>query len=546
MIDTGRIQSGFDAELMLGKGWLLLAIQTLSSNGVIDLPLGITITDVTIIDDPEWNLELATNIENFSVHAKMHIVDDAFVIETDIGISFQIDIPKLGDLADTPTLKRAISDNNLYENAMALLFNLDIRATPQDQEPLPVGQHLARGSEDKVVSFLPVGQHVALGVARESLDRFANNIWHTELRDVDGSHPLPRPGEDKKGHWNKVAVSLNRDRIKFTLKGEVPIDLWPDADVSLEMKLKPNLVGGKLTFEMDTDLDVDTGFWGDVLGFTIGALTGFLIGIFTGGLILIPSLGLEAVIVLEIGEYAVGEVIERRILAKDTDGHMISGLICNNNILHFAYPTPSEDGFSVGMLDAIPSSIPIYIDKNDPLFNRIISIKSVFDEIELDNNGLAVAGTAESFDLFEVQPAILEEAIYDGDTLKQLRYHGTVSSEDIVLSLEDVLERLGENELKPPLRSKVQIYNPVLQVPAGKLCCPCLKPVQIHRENTIITRIRFDTGLELNTQDAVFLQDHAGVYVKGLQLIHPKNGNPYFRAPANYTTEDNFESLPTF
>lgn len=31
-----------------------------------------------------------------------------------------------------------------------------------------------------------------------------------------------------------------------------------------------------------------------------------------------------------------------------------------------------------------------------------------------------------------------------------------------------------------------------------------------------------------------------------LQLIHPKNGKPYFRAPANESTDDNLESLPEF
>jgi hypothetical protein len=73
-----------------------------------------------------------------------------------------------------------------------------------------------------------------------------------------------------------------------------------------------------------------------------------------------------------------------------------------------------------------------------------------------------------------------------------------------------------------------------------------LIPTHIRRKDTVITRIKFDTGLELNTSDAVLLQDNAGVYLKGLQLIHPKNYNPYFRAPANKTEADNFEELSEF
>jgi hypothetical protein len=73
-----------------------------------------------------------------------------------------------------------------------------------------------------------------------------------------------------------------------------------------------------------------------------------------------------------------------------------------------------------------------------------------------------------------------------------------------------------------------------------------LIPTHIKRKATVITRIKFDTGLELDTADAVLLQDKAGVYLKGLQLIHPSNANPYFRAPANETKADNLEELPRF
>jgi hypothetical protein len=52
MVDTTRIQSGFDAKLQLGSFWFLSAIQTLIDNGVVDLPDGIDVTDIQIFDDP--------------------------------------------------------------------------------------------------------------------------------------------------------------------------------------------------------------------------------------------------------------------------------------------------------------------------------------------------------------------------------------------------------------------------------------------------------------------------------------------------------------
>ncbi|MEZ4917734.1 MAG: hypothetical protein R2792_01415 [Saprospiraceae bacterium] len=391
MIDTTRIQSGFDAELMIGKKWFLTAINTLEANGVLDLPNGISIVDINVIDDPDWDLELITNL-GIRVKAKMSISNNKFSFLTDFNnTSFEINMPNLGRLAGTPSLKKVIGDSE-YENAMALLFNLDIRASAQDLEPLPPGQHVPRGNPDDAQSFLPTGQHIALGIPREAFFRFGNNIWHTQLRDVDGSHPLPQPGDSKRGDWKRVKVSVTQERIRFTLEGEVPIDLWPDANVYLELDLKPKLVDGKLTFSIDTDLDVDTGFWGDVLAFTIGALVGLLIAFFTGGLILIPSIGLGAVIVLEIVEYAAGEIIERIIVAKDEHGNVIKSFVCDDQLVKLASPKPSEGGFSINVLDAIPSSIPIFVDQNDPLFNRMLIVKAIFDEIKLNGKGLAVAG----------------------------------------------------------------------------------------------------------------------------------------------------------
>lgn len=545
MVDTSRIQSGFDAELQLGRLWFLTAIQALIDNGVIELPDIVSITDVQIIDDPDWDLEMQTNI-GITVNASVEIIDNKFVFTTDFDDNdFEIDLPNFGQLAAPPLLQKVIGDND-FENVMSLLINLDLRASAQNEEPLPAGDHLQRGNPDNAVTFLPNGQHVALGLAKESFRRFANNIWHTELRDDDGSHPLPQPGEDKKGDWKRVKVSLNKHRIKFTLEGEVPIDLWPDADVSLELKLKPKLENGKLTFAIDTDLDVDTGFWGDVLAFTVGALLGLLIAIFTGGLVLVPALGLGAVIILEVAEYVVGEVIERRIVARDSDGRQLTHQVCSEEIVKFGFPQPTDDGISIGALDAIPTSIPVFNDTDDALFIRTVAIAAIYDEITLDGKGLAVAGKSEPAELFEPQVARLVESTYEQDDLKQLRYTVPSTGDEVTLELDEVMVRLSDNELRPPVKAESELDDLVLDIPSGKLCCPCLKPTHIRRVDTVITRIRFDTGLELNTADAVRLQDNAGVYLQGLQLIHPSNANPYFRAPANQTEEDNFEELPEF
>ena len=99
MINTTRIQSGFDAELMLGKKWFLTAIQALSENGGLSLPNGITITDINIIDDPDWDFDLVTSI-GFTVQATMSVVNNQFSFITSFdNTGFQIDMPNFGQLA---------------------------------------------------------------------------------------------------------------------------------------------------------------------------------------------------------------------------------------------------------------------------------------------------------------------------------------------------------------------------------------------------------------------------------------------------------------
>jgi hypothetical protein len=175
-----------------------------------------------------------------------------------------------------------------------------------------------------------------------------------------------------------------------------------------------------------------------------------------------------------------------------------------------------------------------------------VIVAANYDEITLDGKGLAIAGKSGPTELFEPQVARLVESIYEQDDLKKLKYKVPSSSNEVTLDLDEVMGRLAENELKPPVRVESELEDPVLDIPCGKLCCSCLIPTHIRRKDTVITRIKFDTGLELNTSDTVLLQDNAGVYLEGLQLIHPSNADPYFRAPANQTKADNFEELPEF
>ena len=64
--------------------------------------------------------------------------------------------------------------------------------------------------------------------------------------------------------------------------------------------------------------------------------------------------------------------------------------------------------------------------------------------------------------------------------------------------------------------------------------------------NTIIREFEFADGTRLLVPDAVALHDAGAIVLRGYQLIHPRNYNPYFPAPADSSVANNLESLPTF
>ena len=104
--------------------------------------------------------------------------------------------------------------------------------------------------------------------------------------------------------------------------------------------------------------------------------------------------------------------------------------------------------------------------------------------------------------------------------------------------------RAAESELRPPLTILPEPAEATLRLPVGKLACVCLEVARIQREDTVIRELEFEGGARVRVADAVALQDAGAIRVLGLQLIHPRGYNAYFRAPADSSTENNLESLP--
>lgn len=560
---NGRITSGFDIELQLGANWFRTAFELLVDKQVLDTGgLPVIISDAQVVLDPVWDLQL--DIVGLPApllaRADLDAAGDELTITTNNPLIAAQTVPfgALKGLAEPPVKAKLAGDAD-HQNVIGFLANFDIHAEPQSQDPLPDGEFLQRGDPAAAQSFLAIGQDIAFGMSSQTLQRFANNIWHTTLRADDGSHPLP-DADDKKGEWAKVTGRADGGKIKIVLEGDIPvdsplIDVVPDPHVTITLTLSAKLDAGKLSFTIGTDTEVDTGLLGDLFGglagAAAGAIVGLIVGVFTGGLLVGVLVGagigfVVGVIAIEVAEYVVEGIVQRQIKAK-IDGAPVADIhCCDQGVVEIATPA-TDDGFNLSILDAIPSSISIHNDNpaDEPLYAENLLVTADYDDLTIDGAGFGVAGRSGPGQLFTPEIVSVRSFNYAGDRLESVTYLRSDGPEQ-TLATEEVMARAGAGELRPPFTILVKPQEAQLRRPQGKLACVCLRPIRIRRDDTVIQEIEFDGGARLRVPDAIALQDAGAIVVTGYQLIHPRNYHAYYRAKADFVTENNLESLPEF
>ncbi len=561
MLTTARITSDFDVELQLGAGWFKAAIGTLADAGVFSLPNGDTpfVDDVVILPaDPLWDLEITFVGVPFPIQALAELSADGSELTLTASLSLippqTIPFGALSGLSGVPVLRKLAGDGDRAD-AIAIMANLDIHAEPQGAEPLPEGESIARGDPALAQSFLPRGSDIAFGMGASTYDRFANNLWHTNLRADDGSHPLPDM-ENAVGVWTVAKMTGRSGSLRVTLEGFVPVDWLPDPEVRITLILTPVVTNGQLTFSIDTEEDIDTGLLGNLLAAIgvgiVGALIGLVIGIFTGGIFLGLLIGFAAgaltgAIALEVVEYVAEGIVRKEIRAR-LNGELLPQITTREDgIVQYATPDVEDGTFSLSVLDAIPASISIFNANpvDELLFRRNLLVTSQWDDVSVTRNGFALAGMAGAAERFEPELVSIASATYVDDVLASLTYR-RINGLTQTLTIDEIRARTAQGELQPPVRLALAPDDASHRIPGGKLACVCLDPVRIHREDTIITEIEFANGMRLRTPDAVALQQMGAIVVAGYQLVQPRDYSAYFRAKADETLENNFERLPEY
>ena len=558
MINTNRISSGFDVEFQLGGGWFQTALTVLAEHDLLLPGADVVVDSVTVILDDDWDLLIEATVGGlpFSLKAAVRLSIDGseLTITADNPLIPPQTIPfdALKGLPVPPVLVKLAGDAN-HEDVLAVLANMDIQAVAQSEEPRGPDDFFERGNPDNAQSFVPKGQHVAFGMGRDTYARFANNIWHTQLRADDGTHPLPDV-DNKAGDWSRVSMTAEGGRLKLTLEGDIPvdspiIDLIPDPHVTITIWLKPQINDeGRLEFELETETSIDTGLLGDLFAGIVGGLIGLLIGLFTGGWGFLIGLAIGAaagVIVLEVAEGVAGLVVNSIIKAR-INGQPVGEIrCCDTGIVQAATPKPDSDSFNLSVLNTIPTSIPITVDRPDELYQRTLLVSSLYGDLSVNTNGFGVAGQSTGVEAFQPVPAEITNATYNEDFLESLEY-STIDGRIKVLTVQEVFARAAQVELAAPFKVFREPDDITLRIPAGQLATICLHPMRIHREKTIIKEIEFENGLHLKVPDAIALQDAAASVVAGYQLIHPSDYQAYYRAKADFFLDNNLESLETY
>ncbi|MBN2175456.1 MAG: hypothetical protein JW731_15100 [Bacteroidales bacterium] len=566
MIDTTKITSGFDVEFQLGARWFLTALRGLNERGLLIQPGSIpfvaddaviTIDSVEIIFTPaDRDLRIDVTIGDslsIPILASVQLSEDGknLILSNSINAdTTTVPFDALSGLAAPPKIVKLRGDENT-ESVLCVLANMDIRASSQRANPLPAGEHMPRGNPDDAQAFLPLGKDMTLGVSKETLQRFANDIWHSQLTDDQGRHPFP-DAENEQGTWRSVSMAAHGNKIRVTLKAKANvdspvIDLIPDPDITVTVDLTPKIDNGKLTFEITSDANIDFGILGDLLAALVGGIIGFVIGLFTGNPIGGAIAGAVAgIVILEVTEVIIGGIIAKEIQAK-IDGQPLTQFYrCKNDVVHLATKRNQGQGLNLGFLDSLPSSIPIFTDNPDPLHKRFILINHLFDGVTLNSGGFAAEGATAIGEKYSPENASLVDKVIQDENLTELIYRaedGTI----VNLPIQEAISRADSDDVPEPLNVIASSSQDLVQRKKdGKIPIACMHPVAIHREKTIVTGIRFGTGLELQASETIMLQDAGVLILPNMQLIHPSNARPYYRAPADDTTENNFESLPEF
>lgn len=539
MIEHSRITSGYDYEILMGGEYFLAVMQATYYAG--DLPRNVTFGGVTVLFESPSAVEVlplgsATDLTvtvpysaagvdgevllqitlttdkrdaaieitsafvgldeaTESILTSLGVLDEARdFLRTALDRTFTI---KGGEVPVWQVVSRRVPADGDYQAAWGLYVNKEYFTSPPPGPPEEKDDFIPRGDVAAAQSFLPRDSAFVLGASSATYRRLAANKWHSWAeKNPDGSlrfqpdGSLRHPLDGAPGEYRSVNVVGTPGLVTVAIKAEAFIDNWFDADVTIRYEARPRVRDGALDIEVKlAEFDADAGLLGDLIAAFAGAFVG--IGV--------------------VGGIVVYELVEN---SREDEGEE---------------KAKSRTDEITKLFEAIPRAVDVGTSRSDPFYELVHWVAHRYREANVNADGMSYAATPDV--VASPRPVAVE-------LVDKTRGEGAGSFAGLTGLVYRIID-LGVTQELP----MAEVLRRIL---AGELAKVMLQPSAVRRKNTIITELKFTSGVSFSVSEAIALQQRGVIAVVGCQLIRPRGKRPYFRDAPDADPSNNLESLPRF
>lgn len=255
-----------------------------------------------------------------------------------------------------------------HPRAIGLYMNLKLKDGPE-----PDSFFEERGDLDDAENFLPEDNDIAFGMPGSIYPLISSDAFQKMAEESpEGSgvfrYPIHKDFSDKEsdviGSIKSITITPQSGNLIIDVHGDYQVDILPDPDFHLYITLKPVIIDGMITWEMEYAVDLNPFL--EIASFVILIILSALLG--PGGFI---AGGIIAALVIGGQEFIVEPYLANMIEQQ------------------------GGAGMDASIFDAIPNRLTVERRRWDPFYITMHQILGRTDGLQITNNGIGFSGKAE-------------------------------------------------------------------------------------------------------------------------------------------------------